>query len=104
MASHNTGSVFPFDIDPRMYYQDVQLYQLSDKAAYDVALDNGQYTDASTILQNSDMDYYGAYLFNKSEDKLLEVQNYLLTVTKPELTLYQSTEPTGVDEGISWIS
>lgn len=104
MASHNTGSVFPFNIDPRMYYQDVQLSQLNTKASYEAALDNNQYTNASTILQNSDVDYYGAYFFNKCEDKLVAVQNYLLTVNKPDLMRYQSAEPTNVDDGMSWIS
>ena len=104
MASHNTGSVFPYNIDPRMYYQDVQLYQLDVKANYDAALDNNQYSAASQILQNSDMDYYGAYFFNKSEDKLLAVQNYEYTKVKPVLTVYQATEPAVVENGLSWIS
>ena len=104
MASHNTGSVFPINIDSRMYYQDVQLSQMNTKAQYETALSNKQYTDASTILQNSDVDYYGAYLFNKSEDKLLAVQAYLEAKVKPDLMRCQATEPTNVDDGMSWIS
>lgn len=104
MASHNTGSVFPSYIDPRMYYQDVQLSQLNTKSAYEAALDSNQYTNASSILYDSDVDYYGSYLFNKSEDKLLSVQNYLLTVNKPDLMRYQAQEPQNVDDGMSWIS
>ena len=104
MASHNTGSVFPFSIDPRMYYQDVQLSQLDVKANFDAALDNNQYTLASQILQNSDIDYYGAYFFNKSEDKLVAVQNHVDAKVKPVLTVYQATEPTTVENGLSWIS
>lgn len=104
MASHNTGSAFPLNIDPRMYYQDVQLSQMNTKTAFETALNNKQYTDASAILQNSDIDYYGAYLFNKSEDKLYSVQSYMEAKVKPDMMRYQAEEPDDVENGMSWIS
>ncbi len=102
--AHETYTVFPADIDARKYYQDVRISQLNTKTAYEGTLRQGNYTAASHVLQTSNIDYYGAYMFNMLENRLDAIQTYLDAKEKPVLTKLQSEEPLDVEEGVSWIS
>ena len=96
-------SLFPTAIDSRIYFQDINLSQLETKDDWETELELGNYTDASAVLNNANIDFFGAWVLNLIENRLVAIEEYILTLTKPELTAYQSTEPDDVDEGFSWI-
>ncbi len=104
MASHQESSIFPAGIDPRVYLQEVRLSQLNTKTAYEQKLDENSYSEASAILQTSGIDYYGAYILNLLENRLFNIQNYLLAKPKPDLVRHQSEEPdNNLHEGLCWV-
>ena len=96
-------SLFPTAIDSRIYFQDINLSQLETKDDWETELELGNYTDASAVLNDANIDFFGAWVLNLIENRLVAIEEYILTLTKPELTAYQSTEPDDVDEGFSWI-
>lgn len=99
----NTTTQFPYAVDDRIYFQDINLSQLNTKTNYETYLANAQYTDASAELNNANIDFFGASVLNLLENRLVAIENYILTLVKPQLTAYQSTEPTGVGVGFTWI-
>lgn len=99
----NIYSQFPNAVDDRIYFQDINLSQLNTKSNFEGYLANGQYTDASDELNNANIDFFGASVLNLLENRLVAIENYLLTLTKPDLTYYGSTEPQNVNVGYSWI-
>ena len=99
----NVYTQFPYAVDDRIYFQDINLSQLTTKTNFETYLANSQYTDASAELNNANIDFFGASVLNLLENRLVAIENYLLTLIKPQLTAYQSTEPTGVGVGFTWI-
>lgn len=99
----NIYSQFPSAIDDRIYFQDINLSQLNTKANYEAYKNAGDYTSASAELNNANIDFFGASVLNLLENRFVAIENYLLTLEKPQLTAYQSTEPTGVGVGFTWI-
>lgn len=99
----NTVTQFPSSVDDRIYFQDINLSQLNTKTNFETYLAASQYTDASNELNNANIDFFGASVLNLLENRLVAIENYLLTLTKPSLTAYQSTEPTNVGIGFTWI-
>ena len=96
-------SQFPLNIDDRIYFQDVNLSQLNIKKNFEHFLEEESYSEASDVLNNTDIDFFGASVLNLLENRLVAIEEYILTIEKPVLTAYQSTEPEDVDEGFSWI-
>ena len=99
----NVTTQFPSAIDDRIYFQDINLSQLNTKANFESYLDIEDYTNASNELNNANIDFFGASVLNLLENRLVALENYILTLTKPQLTAYQSTEPTNVGVGFTWI-
>lgn len=99
----NIYSQFPSAIDDRIYFQDINLSQLNTKANYEAYKNAGDYTSASAELNNANIDFFGASVLNLLENRFVAIENYLLTLEKPQLTAYQSTEPTDVGVGFTWI-
>ena len=99
----NVASQFPSAVDDRIYFQDINLSQLNTKTNYESYLANGQYTDASAELNNANIDFFGASVLNLIENRLIAIENYLLTLTKPDWTYYGASEPDNVPVGYSWI-
>ena len=96
-------SNFPYAIDDRIYFQCVSIDQVPTKTAYEGFYNNGQYTDASLVLNNANMDFYGASVLNMLENRIIAIENYVLTLIKPDLTAYQQNEPAGVPKNYTWI-
>lgn len=94
---------FPSAVDDRIYFQDINLSQLNTKTNYESYLDAREYSNASAELNDANIDFFGASVLNLLENRLVAIETYLLTLTKPQLTAYQSTEPDGVDVGFTWI-
>ena len=99
----NVVSQFPSAVDDRIYFQDINLTQLNTKKNWENYLANGQYTDASNELNNANIDFFGASVLNLIENRFVALENYMLTMTKPDWTYYGSTEPTVSTVGYTWI-
>ena len=99
----NVVSQFPGAVDDRIYFQDINLTQLNTKTNWENYLANGQYTDASNELNNANIDFFGASVLNLIENRFVALENYMLTMTKPDWTYYGVTEPSNVPMGYTWI-
>lgn len=97
----NTSSHFPSEIDNRIFFQDVNLSQLDVKAEFEKLLNEKNYTQASSYIGNSNVNYYGAWLLNLLENRLVNIEDFLKDETKPHLVDYD-VQPT--TEGMHWIS
>lgn len=101
----NPISIFPNGIDSRIFYSDCNIENLPVLENYKQLLSVGKYTDAKNLLENSDIDYFGAWILNLLENRLYALERYLKEdVAKPELVFYSDTEPDATEVGQSWVS
>lgn len=101
--AHEVNTNFPNKVDDRIFYNDIDLEHLHILDQYKTLLINSNYDEASTLLQDSDIDYFGSWLLNLFELRLRATQEYLLTKEKPKLQIYSSTEPTNTRMGTVWV-
>lgn len=99
----NELTIFPSGIDSRIFFSDCDLENLPTMEKYKNLISSGKYTEAANCLYNADVDYYGAWFLNLLENRLRAIGRYALDeIEKPELVLYQSTEPS-TTEGMCWV-
>lgn len=89
----NTLSIFPNGIDDLIYFSDISLDQVEVMNQYQKLLNEGKYTEASQLLDSSEVSFYGAYLLNILENRLNKIGKYLLTKEKPIANIYQDEQP-----------
>lgn len=97
---------FPKEIDERIYFQDINLSQISIIQEYYKYLNLGLYSKASELINGSEVFCYGAWLLNMFEDRLCVIGEYISNLEPVKLNLlYGTTEPTDEDleDDISWI-
>ncbi len=100
----NTISIFPQGIDTRTFFSDISIDYTDLMSQYQLLIKQGKYSEASKLLNNSDASFYGAWIFNLFDNRLKNIGEYLLTLEKPKLTIYQNTEPNeGLIENLTWI-
>jgi hypothetical protein len=107
---HSTSTVYPGNIDPKLFFSDVSLRYARIHDTYNNMINDEDYVAASQYLynnvesQNVDMDYNGAYLWNRFENMLLAIENYTMSMdstnTRP---YYQTTEPKNIPAKTVWI-
>lgn len=96
---------FPKNIDDRIFFQDINLDQVSIMKYYYFLLNKNDYTSASEFLNNSEVFFYGAWILNLLEKRLVNIEDYLIKLPPKEpLVLHQSNEPTSVEVGTHWTS
>ena len=101
MKDYNT--VFPDYIDDRYFFQDISIDKLPIMEKFNSMIRVDAYTSASEYINAQDVTFYGAWVLNMLEDRLIAIETYLLDeVDKPDLVCYSDTEPTGVDVGYCW--
>lgn len=101
-------SIYPTDIDERIFFQDMQIKDVPDFENYQKHINDSQYTKASDILEKSDLTTYSAWLLNWFNGKLINIEKEAnskeqqieqnIEVAKQiaanlYLTYYQTTEP-----------
>lgn len=93
----NDQSVFPDQYDPLIFFSDADLDNSIVYQQYYTLYNAEQYTQASTFLNNSDVDFYGAWLLNLIENELYAIESNMSQFVdeKPKLAAYSSTEPSG---------
>ena len=94
---------FPYNIDDRIFWQDINLSQIQIIQNYYTYLNTGDYDKASELLNNSEVFSYGAWILNLLENRLYAMENYLMNEEKPKLVIYQSSEPINPTQGLTWI-
>lgn len=100
----NILSIFPNGIDSRIFFSDISIDYTGLMSQYQSLIKQGKYSEASKLLNNSDASFYGAWIFNLFDNRLKNIGEYLLTLEKPKLTLYEDIEPTeGLTDNLTWI-
>ena len=74
----DTITLFPQDIDSRFFFQDVCIEKIKLLNTYLTYLNSRQYSLASNYLNRSGLDYHGAWLYNKLENRLVALGEYVL--------------------------
>lgn len=86
----NSESLYPEQIDPLIFYSDVDLNHADTIKQYQSLLSSGNYNTASEFLNNSDIDFYGAWLFNLIENELYAIETNADSIIgeKPNFVFY----------------
>ena len=96
-------SVFPEYIDDRHFFQDTSIDKLPIMTKFNNMISAGAYSAASEYINSQDVTFYGAWILNMLEERLIALENYLVNETeKPDLIRYTDTEPTDVPVGYMW--
>lgn len=100
---YNPISYYPNAIDPLIFYQDIDLDHLDILSNYQNLMSKGHYTNASSYI-NQQSGVHGLYagLFNTMENRLYNLQLYLLKKEKKNPFHYSSEEP-DINENEFWI-
>lgn len=99
----NTSSAFPNQIDDLIFFQDITLDNAATLQHYQQLLQNTQYAEAAQFIQESEIPYYGAALFNLMENRIYATQKYFMENPKTSPFVYSATEPADAPEGSFWI-
>lgn len=101
----NTISIFPNGIDSRVFFSDLGIDDLNTIHQYHSLLSQGKYSQASQLLNNSEVFFYGAWSLNLLENRLNKIGSYLLAKEKRNISaVCQDAEPTeNLKEGFVWI-
>ena len=86
----DTSTKFPQEIDDRIFWQDLQIYQTPIMQKYYTYLNAGNYDEASDLLNNSDVFFYGAWILNLLENRLYAIEKYVFGLDKNKIVEYQS--------------
>lgn len=101
----DTESKFPKYIDDRIFFQDIRLDQIPIMKHYHALQSKNAYTSASEFLNNSEVFFYGAWILNLLENRLLHIEEYLLRLPPKEpLVFHQNTAPSSAAVGTHWTS
>ena len=94
---------YPTSIDDRIFFQDISIDKLDIMRRYQVFIANGAYTNASNYINNTNVSFYGAYILNMLEERLIAIEDYVVHVMeKPDMVDYSDEEPTDVEVGYCW--
>lgn len=94
---------FPDYIDNRYFFQDTSIDKLEIMEKYQEFIAAGAYTSASKYINAQDVTFYGAWIINMLEERLIAIENYIVyTLEKPDIITYSDTEPTDVEVGYCW--
>ncbi len=97
------STVFPDSIDDRHFFQDINIEQLPIMEKYNGMIASSGYTAASEYINAQEVTFYGAWILNMLEERLIAIENYFVyEVEKPNIVTYTDTEPTDVEVGYCW--
>ena len=94
---------YPTSIDDRIFFQDISIDKLEIMKRYQAFIADGAYTNASNYINNTSVSFYGAYILNMLEERLIAIEDYVVHVMeKPDMVAYSDEEPTDVEVGYCW--
>ena len=96
---YTANSLYPEGIDPLIFYQDCDIDHKSILGEYYQLINNDHFQQAATLLNNSEIDFYGAWLLNMIEDRLRATEENIdvWVGEKPVLTIVSSSPPANTD-------
>lgn len=107
---HKTASKFPGSIDTRSFFSDVQLSHATIHDGYNNLIKSANYQGASQYLYtnveqaNVTMDYNGAYLWNRFDNVIKAIEDYMVAMdTTNARPVYSTTKPTSPQAQTVWI-
>lgn len=106
----NTISYYPNDIDPMIFFQDNDIEKIDIINIYNNLISQGKYDDANDYI-NQQKDVYGYFsdFFNAIENRIYNLQDYLLNQKPPKKKQYVFFDPDvvkdepDIDEGMFWM-
>lgn len=97
-------SHYPDQIDEFIFFQDNSLDNIDIIKTYDNLIAQGKYNEANTYINQQEGIYgYFADFFNAIENRIFNVQSYLLTKTKINPFVFSDEEPSSVTQDTIWI-
>ncbi len=94
---------YPTSIDDRIFFQDISIDKLEIMKRYQAFIVAGAYTNASNYINNTNVSFYGAYILNMLEERLIAIEDYVVHVMeKPDMVAYSDEEPIDVEVGYCW--
>lgn len=99
---YNPISNYPDSIDPMIFFQDISLTQTEVMKTYNDLIRQGKYTEANEFLNNQDICGYFSDYLNAIENRIYNLQSYLLTKEQKHPFVSSDNEPIANDE-IIWI-
>ncbi len=95
-------SGYPEQIDPLIFFQDVDLEKQKIMQVYNDLISQGKYGKASEYISRQEIHGYFADYFNAIENRIYNLQEYLLTIEPKQPFVSSDSEPVGNGE-IIWI-
>lgn len=91
---YQSGSAFPDKVDPLIFFQDIDISQVTALKEYQRFIRIGKYDEANEYMKHHNLHGYCAGLFNLIENRIYTLQKYLLTKEKVNPIVCQAEEPT----------
>ncbi len=100
---YNINSSYPDQIDPLIFFQDIDIDHLEQMQHFQNLIQQGRYTEASEYI-NQQNGIHGAFagLFNLIENRIYALQNYLLAKQRINPHYFSKTKPDILENEI-WI-
>lgn len=100
--SCNPVSNYPDSIDPLIFFQDVSLEKLEIMRMYNELVTQNKYSEATEFINDQNICGYFADYFNAIENRIYNLQNYILTKKPKQPFVSSDNEPT-VNNEVIWI-
>lgn len=99
----DSSTVFPDYVDDLNFFQDISIDKLPVMTKYNEMISRGSYSEASEYINQQDVTFYGAWVLNMLENRLIAIEDFIIhSLEKPDLTIYGDIEPTDVPAGYCW--
>lgn len=90
----NPLSLYPDKIDPFIFFQDVSLEKVEIMETYNTLIGKGKYSEASKYINSqSGICGYFADFLNAIENRIYNLQEYLLTIEPKRPFVYSDVDP-----------
>lgn len=99
------ASVFPDSIDNRLWFSDVKVSQKSTMDSYQNLISNENYTEASELLNNSEVSFLGKEVLDTFEDEIIKIEEYIDgNLTANTNWYFTDHVPNHIKVGEPWVS
>lgn len=95
-------SGYPEKIDPLIFFQDVDLEKQKNMQEYNNLIAKGEYNKANEYISKQEICGYFADYFNAIENRIYNLQGYLLTIEPKQPFIISNSEP-AVNDEVIWI-
>ena len=99
----NSISCYPDGIDSMVFFQDNDIDKVPIIEQYNKFISEGKYTEANGYMSRQDIFGYFADVFNMFENRIYNLQSYLLIKEKINPFISSEEEPTTLSSDMIWI-